>query len=83
MKTPTDIASLARLILSTDCKSVGILTGAGISVASVSLILFFDGTEICYISFQSHLEYTLHPWFRVFRTLEAKEVCMKPSDRIC
>lgn len=32
--TPTDIASLARFILSNDCQSIAILTGAGVSVAS-------------------------------------------------
>jgi NAD+-dependent protein deacetylase sirtuin 2 len=32
--TPIDLTGLARLILSTDCKSICILTGAGISVAA-------------------------------------------------
>eukprot|EP00957_Ditylum_brightwellii_P157268 11968974-Ditylum_brightwellii.AAC.1 len=31
---PTDLASLARIILSSQCKSIAILTGAGVSVAS-------------------------------------------------
>jgi len=31
---PTDLASLARIILSSRCKSIAILTGAGVSVAS-------------------------------------------------
>jgi len=31
---PVDIASLARFILSNDCQSIAILTGAGVSVAS-------------------------------------------------
>eukprot|EP00978_Attheya_sp_CCMP212_P022907 scaffold69257_cov59-Attheya_sp.AAC.1 len=34
MKVPTDVAGLARLILSSECKSVVMLTGAGVSVAS-------------------------------------------------
>jgi NAD+-dependent protein deacetylase sirtuin 2 len=34
MKTPVDIASLARYILSPDCQSIALLTGAGVSVAS-------------------------------------------------
>jgi NAD+-dependent protein deacetylase sirtuin 2 len=32
--TPTDIAGLARFILSQDCQSVALLTGAGVSTAS-------------------------------------------------
>jgi NAD-dependent deacetylase sirtuin 2 len=32
--TPVDLAGLARLILSPECQSIGILTGAGVSVAS-------------------------------------------------
>lgn len=32
--TPVDLAGLARIILSPECQSIGILTGAGISVAS-------------------------------------------------
>jgi len=34
LQTPVDIASLARLILNPDCRSIAILTGAGVSVAS-------------------------------------------------
>lgn len=34
LTTPADIAGLARLILSPECKSVAILSGAGVSVAS-------------------------------------------------
>jgi NAD-dependent SIR2 family protein deacetylase len=32
--TPTDLAGVARFILSPECQSIGILTGAGVSVAS-------------------------------------------------
>lgn len=31
---PTDLASVAKFILSADCRSVAILTGAGVSVAA-------------------------------------------------
>ena len=34
MKVPTDLAGLAKLILSPECKSIVVLTGAGVSVAS-------------------------------------------------
>lgn len=34
MKVPTDLAGVARLICSPQCKSVAILTGAGVSVSS-------------------------------------------------
>ena len=34
MKAIKDLATLARFILSEDCKSVAMLTGAGVSVAS-------------------------------------------------
>eukprot|EP00804_Cyclotella_cryptica_P014801 CCRYP_015025-RB/>CCRYP_015025-RB protein AED:0.06 eAED:0.06 QI:144/1/1/1/0.2/0.18/16/4635/321 len=34
MKSVTDLATLARFILSSDCQSIVILTGAGVSVAS-------------------------------------------------
>lgn len=34
MVAPTDIPSLARFILSPECRHIGVLTGAGISVAS-------------------------------------------------
>lgn len=33
LTTPVDIAGLARLILSPECKSIAILSGAGVSVA--------------------------------------------------
>ena len=34
MMRPTDLASLARFILSTECRSIALLTGAGVSVAA-------------------------------------------------
>lgn len=34
MKRPSDIASLAKYILSSECKNIAILTGAGVSVAA-------------------------------------------------
>jgi accessory colonization factor AcfC len=34
MNNPKNVASLARYILSDDCKSIAVLTGAGVSVAS-------------------------------------------------
>jgi NAD-dependent SIR2 family protein deacetylase len=34
LSTPTDIASLAKLILHPDCRNIALLTGAGVSVAS-------------------------------------------------
>ena len=38
----TDLTSLARFILSSDCQSIVILTGAGVSVASGMYVTDFD-----------------------------------------